>query len=719
MGRLGELSVADYRRRIAREGLVVRIGPFHVRLRVRLAQHHDQLRLLYADYPLVEGEAILDFDVMLARERAWWGRLTPGARPGAALAALWVDGARQFEPFDPSIAVPMLEWCLNWCTFRLPNQYLILHSAVVAKDDRAAILPGIPGAGKSTLCAALVHHGWRLLSDEVALISPQTGMITAAPLPISLKEGSIQVIRRYCPAAVIGQASPGTRKGTVAHVAPPRDSLDQVHQPAAPAWIICPRYQAGSAVTLRPLSRAQMLLTIAHDAFNYSLLGEAGFATLTRTVEACDCQALVYSDLDEALATFDALAHVASHAPAAAFLDCVGNDTALACGGAAFARRKAKAVSQPPQSKEVLLPRVLAEPARMAELSPSQWIALLRHARLGRLVARLGWLARQQGLWDRLPAKVRDWFTAEQAVAAQHERIVRWEVNRVARALRDVDSPVVLLKGAAYVMGDLATARGRLVSDVDIMVPRDRLETVEAALQHAGWEPMKLDPYDQRYYRAWMHELPPMLHRQRQSVIDVHHTILPVTGRLRPDPAKLFADATPIAGHDGRFAILSPPDMVLHAAAHMFQDGELDGSIRDLADIHSLLTEFGVEAGFWERLVARARELTLERPLYYALRNARGVLGTAVPPGATQASKSFAPLAPVPRMMDALIARAILPPLPGRHDALGRAARMALYIRSHWLKMPPKLLAQHLYHKAARRFKREEEKPALASPHPR
>jgi hypothetical protein len=106
---------------------------------------------------------------------------------------------------------------------------------------------------------------------------------------------------------------------------------------------------------------------------------------------------------------------------------------------------------------------------------------------------------------------------------------MRWEISRIQRALASVDTPIIFLKGAAYLMSALANAKGRLSSDIDILVAKNMLPQVESALIEHGWEPIKLADYDQLYYRTWAHELPPLRHRDRNTVVDVHHTILPLT----------------------------------------------------------------------------------------------------------------------------------------------------------------------------------------------
>jgi hypothetical protein len=259
--------------------------------------------------------------------------------------------------------------------------------------------------------------------------------------------------------------------------------------------------------------------------------------------------------------------------------------------------------------------------------------------------------------------------------------------------------PVILLKGAAYVMANLPSACGRLFTDIDIMVPKDRLNEVEAALMLHGWAATHHDAYDQRYYRTWMHELPPMRHVRRSTVIDVHHAILPETASIHPDPEKLRAAACALEEHEG-LKVLAPADMVLHSAAHLFHDGELENGLRDLVDIDSLLRHFGSFPSFWPELVERAVELELTRPLFYALRYAANILHTPIPLDTMEAAEAGCPSWPTRVLMDSLFTRALMPVHASCSDAFTGGARWLLYVRANWLRMPPLLLARHLFHKA-------------------
>ncbi len=351
---------------------------------------------------------------------------------------------------------------------------------------------------------------------------------------------------------------------------------------------------------------------------------------------------------------------------------------------------------------ENLLIHALRDPLIMGGFSTDQWDICLRQARQARLLGRLCILLEQARPVPELPRKAIDLLEAARKVAADHERAVRWEVNRIESALGSLEVPVVLLKGAAYVMLGLPAARGRLHSDVDILVSKDKIALVESTLLQQGWEATKHDSYDDHYYRAWSHELPPLQHKERKTIVDIHHNILPVTGRLHPDPRLLLASAEDLPGT--MFKVLAPADMLLHSAAHMFQDGELAGSLRDLIDLDDLLRDFGAAKRFWEALISRARQLDLVRPLFYSLRFARSFFDTPVPFEVIKTAAQGAPPALIVSVMDSLVHRALAPAPPDGKSLGARFAQSALYLRSHWLRMPPLLLFRHLLHKSFRRL---------------
>lgn len=356
-----------------------------------------------------------------------------------------------------------------------------------------------------------------------------------------------------------------------------------------------------------------------------------------------------------------------------------------------------------------LLLQVLLDPASALQLRPAQWDLLLRQARRGVLLAKLAVLLSP---WlDAIPSGPRHHLLATLMTAQRQSKLAHWEVSRIRAALQPLGVEPILLKGTAYLMAGLPASQGRVFGDIDILVPKARMAEIEASLLTHGWAfEEELDAYDERYYREWMHEIPPLTHKDRGSSLDVHHTILPPTARVAVNTAALFHDTQPLPTMAG-VRVLGPTTMVLHSAAHLFHEGELEKGLRDLFDLDALLRDFGRDPAFWAGLAPRARELGLTRPLFHALRYTTQLLGTPVPADVLQAVQADAPRAQA--WLDACYQRALMPDHASCDDAFTPAARLALYVRAHWLRMPFGQLAIHLARKTwARMQPPKEEAPA-------
>ncbi len=336
------------------------------------------------------------------------------------------------------------------------------------------------------------------------------------------------------------------------------------------------------------------------------------------------------------------------------------------------------------------------------QLDPACWETVLRLARSTRLHGRLA--AAQLGGTD-LPAVVERHLCSAARIAAFNRQMLIAELHQLA-PLCQGDFPVVLLKGAAYAAQNHAGANGRLVSDVDLLVPRSALRTMEQRLHDAGWRSAPLDPYDERYYRDWSHETPPLRFPGHFLEVDLHHAITPVTARLNFDPTPLIEASEALPG--SVFRVLQGEDQLLHACLHCFQDGDLGLRLREVADIDSLLRHHGradgadATNGFARRLIERATQLGLLRPLWYGLHFAARWFATPqavtilaqLPPGAR-------PAATTRLLMDRLVPLAMLPGNPDLPPPLAaRLARQAMLTRYHWQRMPLRLLLPHLARKA-------------------
>lgn len=322
----------------------------------------------------------------------------------------------------------------------------------------------------------------------------------------------------------------------------------------------------------------------------------------------------------------------------------------------------------------------LRDPSSVTALNGQRWTALISVARTEVLLGTLAHRAAQQPL----PERVAMLFDAHRLASVTQQRQALWEADRASLALKAVGVVPVLLKGTAYAAAGLTAAIGRQIGDLDILVPHDQLRATEAALLDAGWRWLKPDPYDDAYYRRWMHELPPMIHGERERMIDVHHTILPLTHRKCPDAAALYADSA--LGADGH-RILSTEDRIVHCAAHLLADGDLEGGLRNLWDLHCLLSD-GVD---WSALEERSALHELASEVRLGARLAASLYGTIIPAEWSDPTKY------VHWYRNRLLAR----------DDWGRPSRAPLrrlfYMRSHLLRMPPLMLARHLWTKSLRR----------------
>ena len=294
--KLESLGAVALRRRLRSEGLRLRIGRFGVLVRSPFESVARGMEQLYPAFEILDALDWIDFDVDLAAPKLLRRWLRPQVN-------FRFDGREPFKPLPQQQAFAMFEWGLNWCISNNAHRYLIIHAAVVALNGRALILPGAPGSGKSTLCAALVANGWRLLSDEMALVSLRDGLLAPVPRPISLKNASIDIIRKLSSKVVLGDIVPDTRKGTLSHMRPPIESVESACEPARPVAVVFPQYRQEAETLLRPLARGEAAIELARNSFNYNALGLYGFNCLADLAESCQCHRFEYQSIGEALET--------------------------------------------------------------------------------------------------------------------------------------------------------------------------------------------------------------------------------------------------------------------------------------------------------------------------------------------------------------------------------------------------------------------------------
>lgn len=348
-----------------------------------------------------------------------------------------------------------------------------------------------------------------------------------------------------------------------------------------------------------------------------------------------------------------------------------------------------------------LLISVLRSPKQALSLSLPDWDLLVRQARSAKLLAHLGITFKVLDLFDRIPEQAQKHLNSAQLMAEHQIRSMRFELGKLEKAFSGTSIKPIVLKGAGYLAAGLPISQGRTFSDIDLLVPESKIPLAEKTLAIHGWQLVASDDYDDHYYRAWMHELPPMKHMIRGTVIDLHHSILPRTARFKVNTIAL----TESPRHCRPFQNLntfSPEDMFIHSATHLFTDGELHSGLRDLVDLRALVEQFFNTDAAWSALVERAIVLKLDFFVFFGLRYLREILCCEIPEHVFQ-SLAFSGHRPNNALLvlaDVCYRRALLPMHPSCSGPAITLARLAIYLRAHWLRMPLRLLLPHLWRKA-------------------
>ena len=275
-------------------------GPFTVSISTKIKAFADTFCSLYPYNDITDTPVFADFHVTLAKP------VNPHLFFKPQVDFL-LDSKSVFNPLPFAQFFPIFEWGLNWAIGNRCNYYLVIHAGVLEKDGFGILLPGTPGAGKSTLCAALCLNGWRLLSDELALLDLRTGLCVPIPRPVSLKGKSIDIIRHYSEAAYLSATVHDTQKGSVAYLQAPKISVEQQAKPVKLRAVIFPKFQADiDGYDLKPITKAKALIRVADQTFNYSILGKSAFELLKTVLNDSQCYEFFYNgNLTEAEQVFN------------------------------------------------------------------------------------------------------------------------------------------------------------------------------------------------------------------------------------------------------------------------------------------------------------------------------------------------------------------------------------------------------------------------------
>jgi len=280
----------------------IAVGPFSASINTNLPAVINDLSLLYSEHPKLSDDQFFDFKIQIRSPNVLRHFFRPQVN-------FYSADETPFKPLPLNQASAMFEWGFNWCIANHAHHFLIFHAAVLEKNGVCVIMPAPPGSGKSTLCASLTFHGWRLLSDELTMLSLANGKIYPLARPINLKNNSIDLIKNFAPSAVFTSTMNDTHKGSVALLKPSAESVVRMHEKATATHIIFPQYLENAKLTSEYVSSKSVFLKLIENSFNYHLLGKQGFTSLMSLVKQVNGLNLTYSSLDDGINYFDSLAN--------------------------------------------------------------------------------------------------------------------------------------------------------------------------------------------------------------------------------------------------------------------------------------------------------------------------------------------------------------------------------------------------------------------------
>ena len=341
---------------------------------------------------------------------------------------------------------------------------------------------------------------------------------------------------------------------------------------------------------------------------------------------------------------------------------------------------------------------VLLEPKRGLRFDLDTWQSVILVLREEKLLATLYHLALETAVFEHYPEFAQRHLYSASIYASRQSKQIFYEALLLQELLEKNGVTPIFLKGANYTLRSSRNSQGRICSDIDVLVKVEELDSCESLLLSQNWHSEKLTQYDEQYYRQWTHEIPPLIHPFRGTVLDVHHNLyLPISGRS--PKIELFINELEFTADN--FAVLKIPQTVMHSIIHLFMNENFSSGMRDLFDIYRLIEEHSDES-FWKDITVLARQSHFLVELQYCLVALETIFSFDAPEYVSIALHDNQLSWPQKIWAKHIFVNAILPQHPLISLNRQHFASSVAYFRGHWVKMPKTVLVKHfvvkMYH---------------------
>lgn len=276
-----------------------------------------------------------------------------------------------------------------------------------------------------------------------------------------------------------------------------------------------------------------------------------------------------------------------------------------------------------------------------AELKDLDWAALVKAAE-SHALAPLAYAAlKKGGLLKAAPAVAVEALRIAYLRTSVANRLAFQELSSLIDRFRTDDIPVIILKGGALAVTLYDDAALRPMGDIDLLIPRDRVERAKHALTGHGYSPCAemadgfADKFsiEQTFLRLG----------NRPSQIDVHWHAFTMPYYFERIPIEWFWRRTARVEVGGASALMmSPTAQLLYLSAHYMLH-----NFRRLIWSHdlALLIERRGDEIDWDDAAAAAAEFGVSALLADALFEVRGQWGVPIPAGVEARLRACAPTA--------------------------------------------------------------------------
>lgn len=266
-----------------------RIGPVALTLRSAVPGVVDEYHRLYRRHEM-PGPSVGAFRIEVAARRS--------PRTGRRHFHILANGEQTATVRRKDRILSHVEAAINVLIARHLPRYLQVHASALSWKGAGVLFPGSPGAGKSTLAAALLARGWSYATDEFALIDPDTRRLVPYPRALSIKQGSVAVLRRLGLPVDDAVTCTTDAKGPIRCLDPLRVRADALARPGPIRLIVFPRYARGRAPSIEPMTRAEAVFEMSRVCFNFLKFRARGVELLVDVVRRARCYRLRTGDPD-------------------------------------------------------------------------------------------------------------------------------------------------------------------------------------------------------------------------------------------------------------------------------------------------------------------------------------------------------------------------------------------------------------------------------------